>query len=117
MRPSLLVGLPVGWRLLVLERLWEGGPGRLHLIEDGRLVASADTDTSTLPNRPAHLLRFVEEMFESLDDEPEDPSSLMVVNAAEWTQADTSILLRWLVQARQRLEIARLPTTADEIDD
>ena len=62
-RPSDLAGLAEGWRLLVLERLFEDGPGRLHLVQDGRLVASADTDTSALPDDPERLLCLIAETF------------------------------------------------------
>ena len=71
-RTSELAGLANGWRLLVLERLFDGGPGRLHLVQDGRLVASVDTDTSTLPTEPAQLRRFADEALQTSDDECDD---------------------------------------------
>ena len=40
-----------------------GRPGRLHLVQDGRLVASADTDTSALPDDPERLLCLIAETF------------------------------------------------------
>jgi hypothetical protein len=117
MRPSILVGLPTGWRLLVVDRLFEGGPGRLHLIQDGRLLGSADTDTSALPTEPARLLRFAEGMFGGLisgeaqsgpELDPDADTDIDVQGA--WSDADTAIVLRWLVQTRRRLEIERLPS-------
>jgi predicted GIY-YIG superfamily endonuclease len=101
-RPSFLVGLPAGWRLLVLEWLYEDGPRRLHLIEDGRLVASTDTDATALPCQPRLMSLFAEGAFGPLD---------AIAGASEpWTPGDTSIVLRWLVQARQRIDVARLPS-------
>lgn len=105
MRPSPLVGLAVGWRLLALEWLWDEGPRRLHLIEDGRLVGSAETDELGLPHTAAALTRLVAQTF----GQTERPES--------WSADDTAILLRWLVQARQRVEVARLPTLLSDDRD
>ena len=50
------------------EWLFEDGARRLHLIEAGRLIASADTDASALPSRPGLLGRFAEGAFGRLDE-------------------------------------------------
>jgi DNA polymerase III subunit epsilon len=110
LRPSPLVGLSDGWRLLVLEWLWEDGPRRLHLITDGKLVGSADTDASGLPWQPRSLVRFADEVF--------GPQSADEIDVPEsWTPDDTAIVMRWLVQARQRIEVARLPSLLDDEAD
>jgi len=110
-RPSDLAGLAEGWRLLILERLFENGPGRLHLVQDGRLLASVDTDTSALPDDPARLRRFAEEAFGDLDDlSGDDDDEDEVARPEDWLPEDSTILLRWLVQARARLEVRRLPS-------
>jgi excinuclease UvrABC nuclease subunit len=104
-RASVLIGLPAGWRLLALERIAETGPARLHLVQDGRLLRSVDTERSTLPVRPRDLLVLGEAMLaEARVDDSEDDAE------ESWTPADSAIVMRWLVQARQRVELARLPT-------
>jgi DNA polymerase III epsilon subunit-like protein len=108
-RPSDLAGLAGRWRLLVLERLFEDGPGRLHLVQDGRLVASVDTNTSALPDDPARLRRFADATFGDPGDADEDGE---IGRPASWLPEDTTILLRWLAQARARIDVRRLP--ADE---
>jgi hypothetical protein len=111
-KPSILLGLPPGWRLLVFERLWSDGPGRLHLIEDGRLIASADTDSRALPADRQALLDLADEVVAAADLDgllgpgEDDAADL----ASAWSADDATILLRWLTQARQRLDIARLPS-------
>ena len=108
-RPSDLAGLAEGWRLLILERMVPG-IGRLHLVQDGRLIASADTDTSALPSDRGHLRRFAEEMFgDAARDEDDDASEDRLSRPESWSPEDTTILLRWLPQARSRLEVQRLP--------
>jgi hypothetical protein len=102
LRTSDLVGLPAGWQLLILERV-EPGLGRLHLVEHGRLIASADTDTSALPPDAPRLRRFADAMFGGESD------ATAVSKPTSWSPEDSTILLRWLVQARSRLEIQRLP--------
>jgi hypothetical protein len=117
-KPSMLVGLPPGWRLLVFERLWTDGPGRLHLIGDGRLVASADTDISALPDDRQSLLDLADEVVAAADLDRlyatgEDADTDL---HSSWSADDSTILMRWLAQARQRIEVARLPTTASDED-
>jgi hypothetical protein len=118
-RPSDLAGLDGGWHLLVLERLFEGGPARLHLVQDGRLIGSADTDTSTLPADPGRLLRFADDAFgdapdaPSVDEDHHDDEGDEVARPRSWSPEDTTILMRWLAQARTRLEIERLRADDD----
>jgi hypothetical protein len=101
LRTSDLVGLPAGWRVLILERVAERR-GRLHLVQHGRLIASADTDTSALPPDAPRLRRFADAVF------GEEANEVAVSRPPSWSTEDSTILLRWLVQARSRLEIGRL---------
>jgi DNA polymerase III epsilon subunit-like protein len=113
-RPSDLAGLSAGWRLLVLERL-NPGFGRLHLIQDRRLVASTDMDTSTLPTDPAQLRRYAHEMFGEAEDGEDDEGIVTPVSRPGfWSPVDSTVLLRWLTQARARLEIQRLLPDGDD---
>jgi DNA polymerase III epsilon subunit-like protein len=113
-RPSILVGLTDGWRLLVLERAsepgWVAGRARLHLIQDGQLLRSADTDRSNLPARSRDLLGLADAMLSELGAERSDDTG------RTWSPADSAIVMRWLVQARQRIEVARLPTLVSDVD-
>jgi excinuclease UvrABC nuclease subunit len=108
-RASVLVGLPDGWRVLALERLAETALARLHLIQDGRLLRSVDTERFTLPTRPRDLLTLAEAMLAEVRTDDSDDAE------ESWTPADSAIVMRWLVQARHRIELARLP--AFEPDD
>jgi DNA polymerase III epsilon subunit-like protein len=107
-RMSDLAGRSDGARLLVLERCWEDGPGRLHLVQGGRLLASANTDASTLPNDMESLCAYVESQFYD-----EDADST-VNRPAAWTAEDAIVLQRWIAQTRPRLEIWRIPRTMSE---
>ena len=113
-RHSDLAGLDDGWRLLVLEQI-VSGLGRLHLVHDRRLIGSADTDTSTLPTDPTQLRRLAHQVFGQAENELSDDDDDQVSRPESWSPEDSTILMRWLVQARPRLEIQRLPT--DDGDD
>jgi excinuclease UvrABC nuclease subunit len=110
-RPSILVGLTDGWRLLVLERLidtgWEMSRARLHLLQDGRLLGSAWTERSMLPTRPPDLLALAEAMLVETAANDADET---------WLPADSATVMRWLVQARQRIDVARLPAHQPDLD-
>jgi hypothetical protein len=90
-------------RLLLLERLWEGGPGRLHLVQGGRLLASATTDADALPTEADRLAAFADSTFGA------DADDATVARPPAWAPEDVITLRRWIAQARARLEIRRLP--------
>jgi DNA polymerase III epsilon subunit-like protein len=108
-RSSAVAGLADGWRLLILEQLAPGF-GRLHLVQDARLIASRDADTSALPADRPEVRRFAREMFgEPRADRPDGETDMQLRRPEDWSPEDSTILLRWLAQSRSRLQIQRLP--------
>jgi DNA polymerase III epsilon subunit-like protein len=115
-RPSLLAGFGTGWRLLVLERLLDGET-RTHLIQDGRLLRSVSWGMSALPSDSSQLVALADEMLAAEpDDDTESgaPSLSRVVTPATSHTGlidpdEPAVVLRWLAQARNRIEVARLP--------
>jgi DNA polymerase III subunit epsilon len=101
-RYSETIGRSEDVRLLLLERLWEGGPGRLHLVQAGRLLASATTDVSALPSDAGRLAAFADTTFGAAADDT------TVARPVVWAPEDAITLRRWIAQARARLEIRRL---------
>jgi hypothetical protein len=139
-QPSPLAGLPPGWRLLALERL-PGGDTRTHLIEDGRLLASASWGHSELPNDLTNLARLAREIVatapavthtgheyglqpshairthDGAEDPPSMPDRAELVHLAGSPQREaahaivpeeSTIVLRWLAHARDRIEVRRV---------
>ena len=114
-RPSLLVGLPAGAQVLVLEQVFEGVT-RTHLVEDGRRLVSVGWDIDYLPTDPHRLRQLAASMLaarESAGDSTrttgeidEDVSMLMLSPDPN----ESALVMRWLVQSWERVEIARIPT-------
>jgi hypothetical protein len=102
-RVSELFGRSDDARILILERLWEGGPGRLHLVQNDQLLASAATDVSALPSEAGRLAAYADAMVGA------DADDTTVARPVDWTQEDAITLRRWLAQTRSRLDIRRLP--------
>jgi DNA polymerase III epsilon subunit-like protein len=108
LRYSELIGRSDDERLLLLDRLWEGGPSRLHLVQGGQLLASATTDVSALPSDAGRLAECAEAMVGA------DGDDASVTRPAAWEPEDAITLRRWIAQTRTRLDIRRL--TAGGID-
>jgi hypothetical protein len=104
LRPSMLAGRPGNWQLLVLEHLATGA-NRLHLIADGWLAHSVPWEASALPDEPARLAELADQVRASRAKE---------APISERRSADhdePAVILRWLAQAKARLEIARVPSS------
>lgn len=112
-RPSLLAGLPTGAQLLVLEQIFEGLT-RTHLIQDGVRLVSVSWAIDYLPNNPEALRDLAASMLAAseapVNDSDEDEGNADVSAQSEPPDPnEPALVMRWLVQAWARVEIARVP--------
>ncbi|MFN8632774.1 MAG: GIY-YIG nuclease family protein [Chloroflexota bacterium] len=118
---SPLVGLTPGWRLLVLERL-PFGPTVTHLIEDGWLLRTVYWGMSSLPIEPARLRKLAAEILsappDDWEEQPDEDDELVTDRfarppAPREDRDEPAIVLRWLTQARARIEVEVVPRHHD----
>lgn len=113
-RPSMLAGLPSGTQLLVLEHVFEG-VSRTHLIQDGQRLVSVSWGIDFLPSDPGALREFAASMLAAAEtagvpdfgtgDADEDVSAQPEPSDPN----EPAQVMRWLVQAWARVELARVP--------
>ncbi|MCC7368241.1 MAG: hypothetical protein IT306_07460 [Chloroflexi bacterium] len=133
LQPSVVAGLGPGASLLLLEPIATGYT-RLHLIRDGELLVSVSWGVSALPNDPDALRALEAELLAARaetrpspppqaiaepedDDWDDDESADVSVPPRPFHPDDCALVMRWLAQARGRIEVARVPRRDHPADD
>jgi DNA polymerase III subunit epsilon len=112
MRPSLLVGMRADARLLVLEHVSEGVT-RAHLLQDGARLVSVSWGMDFLPSEAHRLRELADAMLAAAECPSDDHDAAVAVASGPPDPAESSLVMRWLLQARTRIEIALVPPIGD----